>query len=472
MSGALFAPEVFFVLAALWFFTASLLGWTGPAGLRRTAFALALVGTGLCLAAVGGRAEAVYGTYRFDPFSQLFKVVLSGGLLLTTCVCRDLGGVEERHQPEFYGLLFFCTAALLMLVSANHFLTLYLALELSSYSLYVLVALRRQRDVGLEAGMKYFLVGIVASAAMLFGLALFYASTGTSDLPGLRALAPRAVGEPLAAIGLSLALSGLFFKLAVFPFHFWAPDAYQGAPNQVAAYLSSVSKVAGIAVLVRVAAAIGDRSPHLPGILFALAVASMTFGNLAAIAQADLKRLFAYSTIAHAGYVLVGILTFGRSGYASAAFYALALLAMKFSAFLVVIEVASDGRNLRVRDLAGLHRRSPLLALTLLVSLLSLAGIPPTVGFTGKFLVFLAAMRSGYFALVLVAMINVVVSLYYYLLVIKAAYLLEPEGEAAALRLSRSTQFLSGLLIVAMVLAGLFPYPLMRLADAAAGALP
>jgi NADH-quinone oxidoreductase subunit N len=197
----------------------------------------------------------------------------------------------------------------------------------------------------------------------------------------------------------------------------------------------------------------------------------MTLGNLAAIAQKDLKRLLAYSSIAHAGYALIGILSMNRAGYAAAVFYAFSLLAMKFTSFLVVVKTAHDGKNLGIAELAGLHRRSPLLALALMVSLFSLAGIPPTVGFTGKFLVFAAAMERGYFILVLIAMINVVISLYYYLLVLKAAYLQEPAAELPELIVSAPMKLLAGALVVVMVVAGMFPHYLIELATRAAGLL-
>ena len=255
---------------------------------------------------------------------------------------------------------------------------------------------------------------------------------------------PGIINRPGVVIGLLFTLGGFFFKLAVFPFHFWAPDTYQGAANQVAAYIATASKVAAIAVILRVMAFAGQGSVYLVHTLVVLSVVSMTLGNLAAIVQKDLKRLLAFSTIAHAGYVLIGILVLSPAGYSGAIFYALALLVMEFTAFMVIVELASDGRNLQIEELAGLHRRSPILALALMVSLFSLAGIPPTIGFAGKFLVFVAAIEKGYVALVIIAMINVVVSLYYYLLVIKAAYLLEPAEPLPPLAVSLPKKLLAG----------------------------
>ena len=206
-------------------------------------------------------------------------------------------------------------------------------------------------------------------------------------------------------------------------------------------------------------------------LLAVLSVVSMTLGNLAAIVQKDLKRLLAFSTIAHSGYVLLGILVLSPAGYSGVIFYALALLLMKFTAFMVVVELASDGRNLQIKELAGLHRRSPILALALMVSLFSLAGIPPTIGFAGKFLIFVAAIQKGYMALVIIAMINVVVSLYYYLLVIKAAYLLEPAEALPPLRVSVPKKLLAGISTLVIVGAGISPYWLIQLAQTAARSL-
>jgi NADH-quinone oxidoreductase subunit N len=209
----------------------------------------------------------------------------------------------------------------------------------------------------------------------------------------------------------------------------------------------------------------------LAHVLIALAIISMTYGNLVALVQKDFKRLLAYSAIAHAGYALIGILSMNPTGYAAAVFYAMAYLAMTFTCFLVVVKVASDGSNLAIVQLAGLHRRSPLLAMALMVGVFSLGGIPPTIGFTGKFLVFNAAMQKGYFLLVLIAMINVVVSLYYYIQVVKAAFLLEPDDELQAIKLSAPATILTAGMVVAIIVAGIFPRPLFELATAAVKAL-
>ncbi len=471
MKWFLFYPELYYFAGGMVFLGLSMVKQANPRRDYFAAMALAALGVLVCLLNVNQEGYLFFEAYRVDLFSQVFKVMLSLGLFLVICICSELNAIAQKHHPEFYLLLFVCTLAMMMLVSGVHILTIYVALELSSYSLYVLVSLRRDERVGLEAGLKYFLVGIFVSAVMIFGVALLYSATRATYVTEMIRVLPAALDSPMVVIGLLLTLCGFFFKLAVFPFHFWAPDVYQGAANQATAYIATASKVAAIAILVRMIAITGDGSIYLAHVLVILSIVSMTVGNLAAIVQKDLKRLLAYSAVAHAGYVLIGILGMSTFGYFSVIFYAMAMLIMKFTAFLVVVKVADDGRNLQMSQLAGLHSRSPLLALTLMVSVFSLAGIPPTIGFTAKFLVFAAAMEKGYFTLVLIAMINVVISLYYYLLILKAAYLEEPVEELPPLNISFPVKILSGVLVVVMVVAGIFPRYLIELASAAAAVL-
>lgn len=465
------APEIVVLAAALWFLALSLMTRPDAVRDRLSSLILAALGVAASLASLHCSGSFFASAYRVDLFSQVFKVMLSLGLLVVAGFCGELTDINERNRHDFYLLLFICTLAMMMLVSATHFIAIYVSLELSSYSLYILAALRKDRDLGVEAGIKYFIVGIFASAIMLFGLALLYGTAQIASLDDIVRACPEILGRPAVATGLLLVFSGFFFKLAAFPFHYWAPDVYQGAANLVAAFIATASKVAAIAVIVRLVSSVTQTGPFLVHVLAFISVASMTIGNLAAIVQKDLKRLLAYSTVAHAGYVLIGILSMNPAGYAAAVFYAFGLLVMKSAAFLVVIIVACDGANVSVQQLAGLHRRSPILALTLMVSLFSLAGIPPTIGFAGKFLVFVAAMERGYFILVLIGMINVVISLYYYLLAIKAAYFLEPEEELPALSVSSPIRLLAGVLIGLMVAAGFYPTSLIELANAAVRSL-
>ncbi len=472
MKTLLFLPEIYYTVMALILF---LLSVQNVANRRRTffvAFGLASLGVFVTLFAVKMHGYLFYNAYKVDLFSQVFKFMLALGLFFVVAVCDNLGDISEREHAEFYLFLVTCTIGMMMLVSAVELLTFYIALELSSYSLYILVPLRRGVGFDKEAGVKYILIGATASAFLLFGMSLLFGVAHTTYLPELFKLFPSLITQPAGAVGLMLVLAGLFFKQAVFPFHFWAPDVYQGASNQVTTYIATASKVAAIAIVIRFVGLASQNNELLVKVLMVLSVASMTFGNLVAIIQKDIKRLLAYSSIAHAGYVLIGILTMDTTGFASAMFYALAYLIMNFSCFMVIVKVSPDGRNVWVKDLAGLHKRSPLLAMTLMLGLFGLAGIPPTVGFTGKFLVFLAAMQKGYLALVIIGMINATISLYYYLIIIKAAYLLEPDtDEIPPLKVGFGLKMLNYGLIAAIVLLGIAPSQLFDIAKAAASVL-
>ena len=461
-------PEIYFLAVAGIFLVLSMLRPNRRRDFSMALF-LAVLGIVVTLATVGLEGSLIDGAYRVDLFSQAFKTLLSVGFFLVVCLCSNLNGIQETRHSEFFLLLATCTLGMVLLVSSLELLTMYVALELASYSLYALVPLRSGGQQ-MEAGIKYFLSGIATSALMLFGLACLFGATQTTSMSELAVKLPDLLDTPMAFIGLLLTLCGFFFKLALFPFHIWAPSVYQGAANQVTAFVATATKVTAIAMLIRLVS-LGNGDTSLAHALIALAILSMTYGNLVALVQKDFKRLLAYSAIAHAGYALIGILSMNPNGYAAAAFYALAYLTMTFTCFLVVVNVASDGRDLAIVQLAGLHRRSPLLAMALMVGVFSLGGIPPTIGFTGKFLVFTAAMERGYFVLVLISMINVVVSLYYYVQVVKAAFLLEPDEELPAISLSVPTIILTAVMVVVIVAGGLFPRYLFRLAEAAIQAL-
>ena len=469
MKWLILGPEVYFLAVAVIFLIFSMARHNGRRDFSAVLF-LAGLGVAVTLAAIRLEGSLVYGAYRVDLYSQVFKGLLSLGFFLVVCLCSNLNGIHEARHSEFYLLLATCTLGMMLLVSSQELLTMYVALELTSYSLYALVPLRSGGGQQMEAGIKYFLIGIATSALMLFGMASLFGATQTTYIDELARKLPGLLNTPMAFIGLLLTLCGFFFKLALFPFHVWATSVYQGAANQVTAFVATATKVTAMAMLARLVS-MSHGNTSLAHVLIALAIISMTYGNLVALVQKDFKRLLAYSAIAHAGYSLTGILSMNQTGYAAAVFYAFAYLAMTFTCFLVVVKVASDGRNLAIVQLAGLHRRSPLLAMALLVGVFSLGGIPPTMGFTGKFLVFNAAMERGYFLLVLIAMINVVVSLYYYVQVVKAAFLLEPDEELPHIHLSAPATILTVVMVLVIVVAGFFPRYLFQLATAAVKAL-
>ncbi|MBU0514484.1 MAG: NADH-quinone oxidoreductase subunit N [Proteobacteria bacterium] len=430
----------------------------------RVAQLSALFASSVCLAvtliSLPAQGTLFFGAYQVDLFSQIFKVVLVLGLFLVVCLSSDLGGVDEKYHGEYYFFLTTCTLGMVLLVSAVELLTLYIALELSSYSLYILVPLRRDtgRGTEVEAAVKYLFFGAAASAVMLFGMSYLFGLTHTTYLADIFRQMPTLLRNPATLVALLFTGAGLMFKLSLFPFHFWAPDVYQGSANQVATFVATVSKAAAVAVIVRIFALAGGDGANvgLVQALTFLSIASMTVGNLAAIVQKDFKRMLAYSSIAHAGYILIGVVAMTPSGFAASAFYAAGYLVMNFACFYVLTRIATDGGDLPITGLSGLYSRSPLYALTLLTGLISLAGIPPTVGFVAKWYVFAAAMKQGHWFLVLVGAVNAVISLYYYLRVLRMAYLAEP-GELPVVRATWPNRVLNVALMAALVYAGFFP---------------
>lgn len=468
----LFLPESIALLGALLVFALSTAGHTAKA--TRTA---AIGGALLALAAAlfGLWTEASGqpfwpGIYRVDLFSQLLKAGLALGLLLTLLLTGELATVRPGGRIDLPFFLLLATAGMMLLASATELLTLYVALELSAYSLYAAVALHRDAPPGDESGVRYVLLGAAASAVTLYGLSLVFGAVGSTYLTDITAAL--AAGRPLIlVVGLLLLLAALFFKLAVFPFHFWAADVYQGAPHQVVAFVATASKLGAVGVLARVCALLAASPAGAVELFLVLAVVSMTLGNLAALAQGDLKRLLAYSAVAHAGYLLVGYGAFSALGLAAVLFYGVVYLATALLAFVVVCALGRDGSNPGIEALAGLHQRSPALALMLLTAMFGLAGIPPAGGFVGKWFLFAAALQRGQFELVLIAAANTTLALYYYLRVVKAAYLAPPAEGSDALVL-RGGERLAGYLALALVLAaGIYPAPLFALAQRAAGLL-
>ena len=466
MNVLLFGPELYYLGLALVFFCLSLRRAPRVKTDYRIALGLAAVGLLLTASCLFQQGYLFFNAYRVDLFSQIFKFALALGLFLVLTISHNLAGIEERQQAEFYLFLTTTIIGMMLLVSAVELLTIYVALELSSYSLYILVPLRRGDGIDVEAGIKYLFIGAVSSGFMLFGLSYIFGATGTTYLADLAPRLSQLTQSPIGLIGLLLAMSGFFFKLSVFPFHFWAPDVYQGAANQVTTFIATASKAAAVALLLRFAALGAGYGYGFTQALMILSIASMTLGNLVAIVQKDFKRMLAYSSIAHAGYFLMGILTLKEAGYIAAVYYALAYLVMNFTVFMVLSEVAGDGQNLKIVELGGLYRRSPLLSMNLILGIFALAGVPPSIGFTGKLLLFTSAMNSGYFWLVLIGAVNGTVSLYYYLRVLYAAYFKDDPGLGPII-LNLPTRLLNYALAAVIIGFGVFPDRIVELAKIA-----
>ncbi|KAB2675622.1 MAG: NADH-quinone oxidoreductase subunit N [Verrucomicrobia bacterium] len=471
----LLAPECLVVFTALAALFADLRFWkhrTPGQRSHRTAIVLTLgFGAAATLLGLMGNTTAnlAGGTLVLSPLSQHLKIVLLLFAIVTAWLCTETR--FTRHVGEFMALLGLATAGMMFLVGTENLLMVFVALELVSLSLYAMTAFDKRSPRSAEAALRYFLFGGTAAAFTLFGFSLFYGVGGSIHLPTLAVSIARHAGDPLVLVAIVFVLAGFGFKIAAVPFHAWAPDAYEGAPAPTAAFIASGSKIAGFLVLGKLlqvglpaAAGSGAWKAFAPGwmaVVALLAAASMVFGNLAALAQTNLRRLLAYSAIAHAGYALLALV--GGSQPALLYFvvtYALAVVGM----FGVVAVVENRTGNGSIAGLAGLRERSPLLAGVTTVFLLSLAGIPPLAGFLGKFLAFVAAAKQGtalgYGWLVALALGMSCVSLYYYLQVLKQVWVV-PAETRDPLRGGTVVGGLLAALAVAVVVAGCMPEPLL-----------
>ena len=389
--------------------------------------------------AVAARGDGSYfnGAYEADGLSWIAKIVIALGALLTGGISLRALPIKRKYHGAYAALILGATLGMMVLVSSKDLVTMYVGLETSAVSLYGLAALAKTDDLSLEAGIKYLVIGALSSGVLLYGIALVYAGTGATTLDAIRtacsASASGAAGPgPLLVAGAVLLLLGVGFKISMVPLHVWAPDVYQGAPTPVAAFISVVSKSAGFVFAIRLFTyAFVDLRQFWEPLVVVGAVMSMTVGNLAAIPQRSMKRLLAYSSISQAGYILVGFLGTVSSGTVAVVFYLFVYTLSNLAAFGAVVAFSSAVGSDEMDAYAGLARREPALALAFTFALLSLAGIPPLAGFLGKFYLFAAAMERGYLWLVIVASLNSVVSLFYYLSLIRKMYISEPAPGAA-----------------------------------------
>ncbi len=471
------APETILVVAAFLALTADVLAMRGQPVRYRLMVGAAVSGLG-CAAAIFWLANIpAHGNFWngsgllvVDPLTTLVKQVL---LVLTIfTVLLSLESSFTRHVGEYFALLLLATVGMMFLVSTEDILMIFISLELLSLSLYVLTAFNKQNVKSAEAALKYFLFGGMAAAFTLFGLSLLYGLTGATNLGQIAAVLKGKGLDPLLIVALVMVVIGFGFKVAAAPFHLWAPDAYQGAPTPSAAFIASGSKVASFFIFAKVmmlgfAGTEGSGawrnfvSGWLP-LLATLAALSMILGNLAAIVQSSLRRLLAYSAIAHAGYMLLGILADGERGVASLLYYAATYGLTTLGAFGVVSVVEERAGEEKLSAFAGLGRRAPVLSFCMLIFMLSLAGIPPLAGFFGKFYLFAAVMAAdpknlGLLWLVVLAVAMSAVSLYYYLQVLKQIYVAEAAADTPQIRVPLARQV--GISLLAAAVLGLGSAP-------------
>ncbi len=411
------------------------------------------------------------GMFVSDGYSAFFKFIFFINLILTVLLSMRYLVIEKSNHGEYYSLVVFSTLGMMLMASAGDLIVLYLGLELMALSSYVLAGFIRHDARSSEAAVKYFLLGAFSSALLLYGITLVYGLTGTTDVSLIgAAVVEKGLSTPLF-LSVVFLMAAFGFKTALAPFHMWAPDVYEGAPTSVTAFMSVGPKAAAFAAFGRVfLTGFGSLSTDWTGILVVLSILTMAVGNILAIQQDNIKRMLAYSSVAHAGYAVLGIIVGGAEGLAAMMNYLFIYGFMNLGAFAVVIMLRSEGvRGESLEDYKGLAKTHPFAAAVMLVFMFSLTGIPPTAGFIGKFYLFKAVVGAGYAWLAVVTVIFSAISAYFYLRVVMYMYMLEPEGEAVTLSLSPSLGLALLITTLVVILIGVYPSPLLSFARLAAG---
>jgi NADH-quinone oxidoreductase subunit N len=438
--------------------------------------AASLSGQGSC--SVTGTAFA--GSFINDGLSLFFKRFFIIAAILVLFIAVEFSD-RLVAISEYYSLIVFALAGMLFAASSNNFAMLFVSIELITITFYVLVSFQRSKVQALEAGVKYLILGALSSSFMIFGIALIWGTTGTLNFTELAAAAPQFLDSKIFLLGVLLVIVGLGFKISAFPFQIWTPDVYQGAPPPTTAFLAVGSKAAGFVLLLRFlfSAVPSVTHSHAFATMF-LVISGITilYGNLCALPQRNLKRLLGYSSISHAGYLLLGVAALNASGQAAILYYLAGYLFTVLAGFLVIAIVLRHLETEDISGLAGLNQRSPLLAATMTISMVSLAGIPPLAGFFGKFLLLTSAVKAaqatgnhGYYWLVFVALAGVVISLYYYFGVIRAIYWSKETKDLKAIELSGAAKLTAWICIGGIFWLGLFPNTVLNFALQAVAAL-
>ena len=390
---------------------------------------LALIITGwLAFDLIGESAIIFSGTFVLDPMGSTFKVFIMGFAIIALVYTRHYLKAHELLRNEYFILALMSILGMMVMVSGHSLLTLYMGLEIMSLSLYALIASARDRAVAIEAALKYFVLGAIASGLLLYGMSMIYGITGSLDIAQIsnfaRASTLASQQTLILNFGLVFLVIGVAFKLGAVPFHMWVPDVYQGSPTSVTMFLSTVPKIAAIALLIRLLIdGLGDLQHYWSDLLMIIAVLSIALGSLVALMQSNIKRMLAYSTISHIGFVLLGFVTGVVEGYGAAVFYVLVYILMSLAAFGSIIVLNKNGFEAdQISDYQGLSKHSPWFALIILVVMLSMAGVPPFIGFYSKLFILQQVIAEGYVILAVIAVVFAVISAYYYLQIIKTMY--------------------------------------------------
>jgi len=424
---------------------------------------LALIITGwLAFDLIGESATIFSGTFVLDTMGSTFKVFIMGFAIIALVYTRHYLKAHELLRNEYFILALMSILGMMVMVSGHSLLTLYMGLEIMSLSLYALIASARDRSVAVEAALKYFVLGAIASGLLLYGMSMIYGITGSLDIAQIsnfaRASTLASQQTLILNFGLVFLVIGVAFKLGAVPFHMWVPDVYQGSPTSVTMFLSTVPKIAAIALLIRLLIdGLGDLQHYWSDLLMIIAVLSIALGSLVALMQSNIKRMLAYSTISHIGFVLLGFVTGVVEGYGAAVFYVLVYILMSLAAFGSIIVLNKNGFEAdQISDYQGLSKHSPWFALIILVVMLSMAGVPPFIGFYSKLFILQQVIAEGYVILAVIAVVFAVISAYYYLQIIKTMYFDDADKEitvSAPLDM-RVVLSINGILIL---LVGLMP---------------
>src|SRR4030042_1407162 len=433
--------------------------------------ALSIIGvTGVALSMVGSSGTTFGGMFISDGYSSFFKLIFLITVVLAVLISVKYISIEKVNFGEYYSLILLSTLGMMIMASAADLIVLYLGLELMALSTYILAGFIRHDIKSNEAALKYFLLGAFSSAFLLYGISIIYGLTGTTDIKAIALF----ISEKGLAGNLSLLLSVMFFivafgfKIAAAPFHMWAPDVYEGAPTSITAFMSVGPKAAGFAVLGRVfMVAVVSLKVDWAAILIPISILALGVGQFVALSQTNIKRMLAYSSIAHAGYALLGIIVANNEGLASMMNYLMIYAFMNIGAFAVIIMLRSEGfKGDSIYDYEGLSKAHPLAAALMLIFMFSLTGIPPTAGFIGKLYIFMSAINAGYTWLVVVAVIFSAISAYFYLRIVMYMYMKEPK-EVVRLTTSPATGLALIVTTIAVLVIGVFPSFLLDLAKAA-----
>jgi NADH-quinone oxidoreductase subunit N len=433
--------------------------------------ALSIIGIAVVgYALIGSSGVTFGGMFISDGYSSFFKIIFFINVILSVLISIKYISIEKVNFGEYYSLIILSTLGMMIMASALDFIALYLGLELMALSTYVLAGFIRHDVKSNEAALKYFLLGAFSSAFLLYGISIIYGLTGTTDIKAIALYISEKglAGNPALSLSMALFAVAFGFKIAAVPFHMWAPDAYEGAPTSITAFMSVGPKAAGFAVLGRVfMIAFASIKVEWAAILIPLSILSMAVGNVVALAQSNIKRMLAYSSIAHAGYALIGVIVANNEGISSMMNYLMIYAFMNMGAFGVIIALRSEGfKGDSITDYEGLAKTHPFLSALMLIFMFSLTGIPPTAGFIGKLYVFMSAINAGYTWLVVVAVIFSVISAYFYLRIVMYMYMREPKVEVITSK-SGTLGVALGVTAVMVLAIGVYPSYLVNLAKAA-----